>query len=851
MKTKISGKILLILGFVFVFASAIKQVHGGGQKVDAGDPNFARPAGQAAPPEPAKLDKATQARVSRSYGKLPLSFEANEGQQDEQVKFLCRGSGYDLFLANREAVLVLTKPENPASPPARKATLSQKNAKTRSTVLRAKLIAANRAAKVTGEEELPGKVNYLIGNDRSKWRTDVVTYAKVRYEEVYSGVDLVYYGNQGQLEYDFVVRPGADPACIRLRIAGAQKMRVNGKGQLVMKTAGGAVRWNKPEIYQEVDGQQRSVKGKYVLGRGHEVGFQVAAYDTARPLIIDPTLVYSTYLGGSNLDDCWGIAVDSSGNAYVTGHTYSTDFPTTAGAFQTTFNGSIDAFVTKLNSSGTGLLYSTYLGGSDVDFGYGIAVDTSGNAYVAGETRSSEFPTTAGAFQTTYAGGDRDAFVIQLNATGTSLLYSTYLGGSGYDRSAHLGDIALDSSGNAYIVGDTDSSDFPTTSGAFQTTHGGGGRDAFVTKFNATGSSVIYSTYLGGSALDFGSGIALDSSGNAYLTGSTESFDFPTVAGAFQATFAGDGDAFVTKLNSTGSGLLYSTYLGGSNSDSGSAIALDASGNVYVTGQTGSSDFPITTGAFQTTLVAGGDAFVTQLNSIGTGLLYSTYLGGNGGENGWGIAVDGSGNAYIAGFTDSSDFPTTADAFQTTFGGVIDVFVTQLNPTGTGLLYSTYLGGSPSQWGGGYEFVRGIALDTSSNVYIVGVTTSSDFPTTAGAFQTTWNFSSDGFVAKIGTPPAPTPAAPTALKATNVTASSFTANWSSVSGATGYRLDVSTNSSFVTYVPGYQNLDVGNTTSRNVTGLTANTFHYYRVRAYNGTGTGPNSNVISTKTKNR
>ena len=216
-----------------------------------------------------------------------------------------------------------------------------------------------------------------------------------------------------------------------------------------------------------------------------------------------------------------------------------------------------------------------------------------------------------------------------------------------------------------------------------------------------------------------------------------------------------------------------------------------------------------------------------------------------------GIAVDGSGNAYIAGFTDSSDFPTTADAFQTTFGGVIDVFVTQLNPTGTGLLHSTYLGGSPSQWGGGYEFVRGIALDTSSNVYIVGVTTSSDFPTTAGAFQMTWNFSSDGFVANIGTPPAPTPAAPTALKATNVAASSFTTNWSSVSGATGYRLDVATNSSFVTYVPGYQNLDVGNTTSRNVTGLTANTFHYYRFRAYNGTGTGPNSNVISAKTKNR
>ena len=302
------------------------------------------PGARAETPGPSKVDKATRARVSESYGKLPLSFEANQGQKDQPVKFLSRGSGYNLFLTNREAVLVLTKSEKPAPAAAKKtthATLTQKKPKRQSTVLRTQFVAANPAAKVTGEEELPGKINYLIGKDPAKWRTGVATYAKVRYEQVYPGIDLVYYGNQRQLEYDFVVGPGADPARIRLKLAGARKMYVDGQGQLVVQTAGGAVRWNKPEIYQEVDGQHRSVKANMFSGAGHELGFAVAAYDMARPLIIDPTLVYSTYLGGSSYDEGYGIAVDTSGNAYVTGITNSSDFPTTAGAFQTTFGGCV------------------------------------------------------------------------------------------------------------------------------------------------------------------------------------------------------------------------------------------------------------------------------------------------------------------------------------------------------------------------------------------------------------------------------------------------------------------------------------------------------------------------------
>jgi hypothetical protein len=698
------------------------------------------PAAQAETPEPAKVDKATRARVSESYGKLPLSFEANKGQQDGQVKFLSRGSGYNLFLTNREAVMVLTKPEEPAPQPAKKAahaTLSQKP-KRQSIVLRTQLIGANPAGKVTGEEELQGNVNYFIGDDPAKWRTGVATYARVRYREVYPGIDLVYYGNQGQLEYDFVVRPGADPACIRLSIPAARKMYVNEQGQLVVQTARGAARWNKPGIYQQASGTRHEVKGKYVLRRGHELSFEVASYDTARPLIIDPTLVYSTYLGGSGADYGYDIAVDNSGNAYIFGRTSSSDFPTTAGTFQTTNHGGADAFVTKLNPAGTALIYSTYLGGSNTDYTSEIALDTSGNAYVTGETLSSDFPITAGAYQTTF-GGVRDAYVTELNPTGSALLYSTYVGGSDVDTPHG---IALDTAGNAYLSGETYSSNFPTTPGAFQTTIGSS-IDAFVTELNPNGTALVYSTYLGGSGLDYGYAIAVDTSGHAYVTGNTFSSDFPTTPGAFQTTFDGRG-AFVTEFNPTGTALVYSTYLGAGST--GLGIAVDSSGNAYVTGNTFSSDFPTTPGAFQTTFGGSQDAFVTELNPTGTGLFYSTYLGGGGSDEGRSIAVDTSGNAYVAGYTSSTNFPTTAEAFQTTYGGGRDdAFVTELNPTGTSLVYSTYLGGSDIDHG------YGVALDASGTAYVTGDSDSDDFPTIAGSFHTTNQGSYDAFVAKIDT----------------------------------------------------------------------------------------------------
>ncbi len=448
-------------------------------------------------------------------------------------------------------------------------------------------------------------------------------------------------------------------------------------------------------IYQEVDGIRQAVPGQFRLLGQDEVGFQMGAYDASLPLTIDPVLVYSTYLGGVGNDNVPAISVDGSGNAYIIGTTDSNNFPTTNGAYQTNFSGK-GVFVAKLNATGTGLIYSTYLGGNDdVNFGNAIAVDGAGNAYITGYTQSSNFPTTNGALQTTHSndGGKGDAFVTKLNATGSLLIYSTYLGGNFYDNGQA---IAVDGSGDAYITGSTGSTNFPTTTGAYQTSYA----STFITKLNPTGTALIYSTFLGGNSGNVAYGVAVDDSGNAYVTGST-GMDFPTTTGAFQTSHAnnagGGDDAFISKLNPTGTALLYSTFLGGTGEDVGQSVAVDGSGNAYVTGYTSSTKFPVTTGAYETNLGGGNiSAFVTKLNAAGTSLIYSTYLAGNGREYGYGIAVDGNGDAYVTGQTSSTNFPITSGAFQTSHasdGGADDAFVTKLNPTGTALMYSTYLGG--------------------------------------------------------------------------------------------------------------------------------------------------------------
>ena len=663
-------------------------------------------------------DNQPRIRIVNRYGKIPLAFERNNGQTAPQVKFLSRGVGYTLFLTPTEAVLALHNPDK--RPGAAKGPESVKNA---TQVLRVAMVGVNPKSAVAGEEQLPSKSNYFVGNDPKKWRTNIPMYQRVRYSNVYPGVDLVYYGTgQHQLEYDFVVAPGADPKALALRFTGATNLALNSDGDLRITLAdGGEVIHHKPIVYQDVDGRREKVDGKCVLRGKDTIGFELAAYDRRRTVYIDPGLVYSTYLGGSagasagrNDDQGNAIAVDSSGNAYVTGPAASADFPTTMGAFQTTNNAVssdlTNGFVTKLNAAGSALVYSTFLGGSGSELPKGIAVDSlSGDVYVMGRTTSIAnasctaagtpntcctgpatgtcvaFPTTPSAFQTVNAGGD-DTFVTKLNADGSMLVYSTLIGGSGDDKGNA---IAVDSSGDAYFTGKTNSITngdctgvstpkscctgvktgscvpYPTTSGAFQTSDPNAARD-FVTKLNDAGSALVYSTYLGGTSGGHqANAIAVDSLGEAFVAGDTKATDFPTTVGAFQTTNkapTNGGNGYLTKLNATGTGLVYSTYLGGSGNSAGQAdsidgIAVDSMGHAYATGPTFSSDFPTTMGAFQTTnngLANMGEvAFVTKFAADGSALVYSTFLGGEGGDQGLGIALDSLGDAYVTGATSS------------------------------------------------------------------------------------------------------------------------------------------------------------------------------------------------------
>jgi hypothetical protein len=675
--------------------------------------------------EPMKAPGITaRARAAEAYGKLPLRFEANAGQTGGQVKFLSRGSGYTLFLTSSEAVLALKK-----------------------NTLRMQLLGADANAEATGVEKLPGTVNYFIGNDPKQWRTNVPTYGKVEYRNVYPGVDLVYYGNQQQLEYDLVVAPGVDPRVARLGLGGASRMQLDSGGDLALETSGGTLHFRKPVAYQRTANGKRAVDARYALRRADEITFEIGAYDHSQPLVIDPVLFYSTYLGGSGGENATAlpngnIAVDSAGNAYVTGYTQSTNFPT-VDPFQPSNGGILNAFVTKVNPEGTAFVYSTYLGGKDQDMGGGIAIDSSGNAYVTGLTTSNNFPTTPGAFQffKQSTGVNSAAFVTKLNSTGSALLYSTYLSGSSSDSGAG---IAVDSSGRASVTGQANSTNFPTTPGAPQPTLAGA-PDAFVTTLAADGGSLVFSTYVGGSSTDAGVGIALDPSGNIYITGNTLSSNFPLV-NPLQPASGGGYDAFVAKFNPFTSALVYSTYLGGGSTDFGYGIAVDSAGSAYITGLTTSVNFP-TASPYQKNLLGNvttnQNAFVTKLNPAGSALIYSTYLGASF-VTGYGIAVDSTGAAYVTGIT-QGNFPLVGSLVPS--DREPNPFITKFNPAGSALVYSTYLGG--------YGAGSGIAIDTSGNAYVTGFVGSVvPFPTTPGAAQPTSPFGSaaggtNAFVAKV------------------------------------------------------------------------------------------------------
>ena len=582
------------------------------------------------------------AAASEAYAKLPMQFERNSGQAAPDARFVARGRGYSLLLLDTGAVFNVSDGES------------------RSTI-RMQLRGSRQHPRAEPAGPLPGVSNYLVGSDPRRWRTNVPTFERVLYREPWPGIDMVYYGSQTQLEYDFVVHPGADPRRIRLRFDGLRDLRITADGDLVMRTAAGEARHRKPLLYQETAGGRREISGGYVM-RGQEVGFEVGAYDVRRPLVIDPTFLYSTFLAGSNYTQANAIAVDSQGNAYVTGYTQASDFPS-MNPYKGTNSGNADVFVSKLNATGTALIYSTYVGGSSFDYGGGIAVDSAGNAYVAGYTLSTDFP-AVNAMQAAKAGGF-DAFVFKLNAAGNQLLFSTYFGGSG-DEFGRA--IAVDSSGNPYLVGQSNSSDLPVTPSAAQGVSAGA-PDAFALKLTTTGAKA-YATYLGGDNSEDGNAIAVDAAGNAYVTGWTYSTNFPTTVGAYSRFKSGGNDIYVSKINPAGTALVFSTLVGGNGSESGNGIAVDNSG-VYVAGDTWSTDFPFGAGAAQNHLAGANDVVVFKLDPTGSSVLWGTYLGGSRSEQANALAVDSGGNVYVAGATFSAGFPV-ANALQSAKAGVSD-----------------------------------------------------------------------------------------------------------------------------------------------------------------------------------
>ncbi len=726
----------------------------------------------------------------------PLRFVENAGQLAEPVRYVSHGNGYELFLTQQEVLLALNPSRHLDLSPTHRTTFFRKRHQYRATAkesaVRVRFVNSNPNSKLGGIDSLPGRVDYFLGGDPAKWRTNVPAFARVKYASLYPGVDLVFYGNQRQIEYDFIIAPGADPKAIDLSVEGARNLRVNARGDLLVHMSDGDIELRKPAVYQESRGGHHQIDSRYILSADQRVGFALGSYDSSKPLIIDPVLVYSTYLGGESDDSGQAIAVDATGNAVVVGSTLSLQFPTTSGGFSQspiTSNANGLVFVTKFDPTGTQALYSSYIGGTGGDFGFAVALDATGKIYVTGETDSTDFPTTSTALKPGPNPGNTNgtSFVFKIDPTligPASLLYSSYLGGTQSAVTEMGNGIATDANGVAYVVGLTASqpgnllANFPVTAAtAFQAIPGSGiaNGSAFLTKLDMTQSgiaSLLYSSYLGGNGVNasgpgFGDsafGIAQDSTGKTYLTGTTTSTDFPTTATAFQQsapTAISQGTVFVSNFDTTKAGvasLQYSTYFGGEAADFGDAIALGPNNVAYLTGSTSSLAFPSTPNAFQNTGSAASIAFVSMIDTTSSGsasLKYSTFLGGSQTNTAVGIAADPSGNAYVVGSTHGADFPVTPAALQTSVesGASGAGFVTKLNPGGRGaadLLYSTYFGGNGAN--GDFDEVNGIALNSSNYAFITGETVSSTgFPVTPnpGAFQTTLNGPTDAFVAAL------------------------------------------------------------------------------------------------------
>lgn len=715
----------------------------------------------------------SNALLQSTVSQTPLSFELNAGQaNNSSVLALSQGPGYGFWLTNSSMVFSLMQSG------------SQTGQQAGDEVFALQMEGANAVAKIVPGQQMGGVSNYFIGSDSSKWLTDLAQYSSLTYQGVYPGIDLVLHsqsvGSQ-EFEYDYVLQPGANVSEIQLSVQGVQGLSVDAQGRLVLSTPGGDVMMGSPVLYQISDGRQQNVAGSYVLGPNDTLGFKVTgSYDPSEPLVIDPTVDYSTYFGGSLGDGAFAIAVDGDDNSYITGMTFSSNFPTSAYGYQTSISGTSDIFVTKLNADDTAVDYSTYIGGTVKPGGddpanqcaRAIALNSDGDAVIAGWTEATDYPTSGSAYSGfVYLPGDTSGLIPQgvvteLNCDGDGLEFSTYLGGS-FDTASG---VAIDSSG-VYVTGvvgeDLDTSAFPITGGAFQPDSSVNdpsayyeSTSAFVMKFNSSGTSLIYSSFLSGSTsgsntgmIDgtwtgsgylYGSGnygtvspeggIAIDSSGDAYVTGTTSSTDFPVTGSAYQTSLAGSSDAFVSVVNPDGTALLYSTYLGGADGDTaGHGIALDSCDNVYVTGETTSSSFP-TASAYQGSIGGGSDAFVTKLNSCLSSLSYSTYLGGEDDDEGFAIAVDCDGNATVTGMTDNGLFPTN-DAFQSTAYGPLAGFVAQYTSSGS-QNYASYIGGTSSFTDFlGSTAGYGVAVDSDGKEYVAGATSTQTLYDVSGGYQ--------------------------------------------------------------------------------------------------------------------
>lgn len=745
------------------------------------------------PTAPAQAVSKEQAQHFQSaFAALPLAFEQNQGQTDGRVRYLARANGYTLFLTNHDAVFSFSSKAAPGAAAARYKTMAERSAPTPrrqkdlSAAVHMRLAGGNQAAEPAVSEPLPGITNYYIGDNPKNWHAGVPQYARVSYKDVYPGVDLAYYGQQSRLEFDFIVAPNANPAPIDLAFSGAQKIATDGSGNLVVSSAAGNATLHKPVAYQMEKGARQVVDANFVVKPHHQVGLALGAYDHSRELVIDPSVTYSTYLGGNAEDEAYAIAVDASGNAYITGATKSPNFPGPLAAGPT-----FDVFASKLNAAGTALVYSTLLGGNGDDFGLGIAVNSTGT-YVAGSTNSSNFPAVVKLGPV----GGQDAFVAKLDSTTGAHLQVTTVGGASTDTA---NGIAVDSTGATYVGGETFSTNFPTTASPIQGSNKGAD-DGFVFKLNSTGTALTYSTYLGGTSGDLVTGIALDGSNNAYVTGITVSSDFPTTTGAFQTSQAGTGDnAFVSAIKADGSALIYSTYLGGNGVTDALAIAVDpASGEAYVTGDTNSSAFP-TVNPAQASLKGATDVFVTKFLPDGSGLLFSTYFGGSLDDTGTGIALDSFNDVYVTGRTMSMDYPASGSPFQSSLSGTSDAFVTELSNTGF-TVYSSYLGGMGNEnsvaGSTAMPALGAVAVDSNSNAYLAGSTASSSgFPVTSGVLQPGFGGGlADGFVTKVAAAPADFSVAvsPTSITTTaGQTTATITVTVSSVNSAYGNAVTLS------------------------------------------------------------